>query len=406
MPDPLDALRLPHEPIAPRPEFTRRLLLGIRTELETQARPLPVATRAIPVTDTADYAVLDDALDALAGTGPEYDPYGLGFCLSNHVPMVAETLCALGRPDAVLPAVEHYRRYLSPMPEPRTPITESTWRAALGKLDRVGDWWEFFSVELDDSSWVTVVDRWVATLAPGSYAVHGLLRTAHAVRALGQSDTPARRNELAHALAYWAALFETLPESLHASSRLRPSEALTLLDQPDVEDRVNWMSFSEPIAAATSLPTFAYATDLVDLDCDPSDFLTDLTAAFAAALVTNAHTGTTSRGIVHGLTAGAATRLMLPHLSEETTRTALRYGWQVAAAFYAGLVVQPPAPDAVAPLRTIDDLIDEAVACPDEHGVKVTEACLREYCITPNPVLLAAAHACMQDLAMTGLRLA
>ena len=55
----------------------------------------------------------------MAGTGPEYDPFGTGFCLTNHAPMVAEALCALGRPDAVRPWVNRYRKYLSDAPAPR-----------------------------------------------------------------------------------------------------------------------------------------------------------------------------------------------------------------------------------------------------------------------------------------------
>jgi hypothetical protein len=403
--DHLDALRSPGGPRLPSPDFTRRLLARVHSELHALASP-PALRHAVPATDDANYAVLDDALAALAGTGPEYDPFGSGFCLTNHVSMIAESLCALARPDAVMPAVEHLGKYLSPMPEGRAPITAAAWRDALGRLDRVGDWVPFFVTELDDADWVAVVDRWVPRLAPGSYAVHGLLRTAHAVRALGQHDTPLRRHELADALGYWAALYETLPEAPATSPRLRPSEAFPLLDQPDVEERVSWMLFTQPIAAATALPSFATATDLVDLDGDPSEFLTDLAESVAAALVTNASAGTTARGIVHALTAGTATRLMLPYLSDESTTISLRYGWQVAAAFYAGHVVRPPQADPGAPAGSIDDLIDDAVACPDEHGAKIAEACLREYSITPNPVFLAAARACIDDLAVTGLRLA
>ena len=125
----------------------------------------------------------------------------------------------------------------------------------------------------------------------------------------------------------------------------------------------------------------------------------------AAVVAANAFTGPTSRGIVHGLTAGTATRMMLPHLDEMATKASLRYGWQVAAAFYAGLAVDPPFASLEEPDLTIDELIDRALACPDEHGVKVTEACLREYALNSRPIYLAAAHRCTEDLFDTGLRL-
>ena len=46
------------------------------------------------------YTSLDEALELLA-------PYGIELKNgnSNHAPMVAEALCALGRPDAVMPWV-------------------------------------------------------------------------------------------------------------------------------------------------------------------------------------------------------------------------------------------------------------------------------------------------------------
>jgi hypothetical protein len=110
--------------------------------------------------------------------------------------------------------------------------------------------------------------------------------------------------------------------------------------------------------------------------------------------------------LVHALTAGAATRLMLPYLTPEATATSLRYGWQVAAAFYAALVLEPAADDAPGPdAENIEDLVEEAIACPDEHGIKVTEACLREYALNPKPVYLRAARDTTRRLVITGVPL-
>ena len=112
------------------------------------------------------------------------------------------------------------------------------------------------------------------------------------------------------------------------------------------------------------------------------------------------------RALAHALTAGAATRLMLPYLTPQATVRSLRYGWQVSAAFYAALVLEPAAETATAPDESIDDLIDEAIACPDEHGIKITEACLREYRLNPNPVYLVAARESTRRLVKTGVPLA
>ena len=52
-------------------------------------------------------APLDNALDTLARYGPD-----LANGNFNHAPMVAEALCALGRPEAVMPWIERYRARL------------------------------------------------------------------------------------------------------------------------------------------------------------------------------------------------------------------------------------------------------------------------------------------------------
>lgn len=47
--------------------------------------------------------------------------------------------------------------------------------------------------------------------------------------------------------------------------------------------------------------------------------------------------------------------------------------------------------------RDADDLIDRAIAAQDEHAIKFTEACLREYHLKPHPIyLVAARNACDQ----------
>jgi len=55
----------------------------------------------------------DDALEILDGAGPEY-----AGGLSNHGPMAAEALFAMGRADAVVPWTEGYRRKLGDEPAP------------------------------------------------------------------------------------------------------------------------------------------------------------------------------------------------------------------------------------------------------------------------------------------------
>src|SRR6266478_4848908 len=108
------------------------------------------------------YATLDDALELLA-------PYGIALSNgnSNHAPMVAEALCAMGRPEAVMPWIDRYRERLLPRSSAVDRIGPDDWRNALGRRDRFAEWSAFFAEELQKMSWRQMLDRWVASLAPG-----------------------------------------------------------------------------------------------------------------------------------------------------------------------------------------------------------------------------------------------
>ena len=138
MPDPLDVLRLPRDRVAPRADFDYDLLAQVRDALDVpiDGSPVPAPT----------YATLDDALEMLADTSPEFDPFRTGFCLTNHAPMVAEALCAMGRADAVIDWIERYRPHLDETPAPVIAIARDDWRDALGDFDRIGDWITFSPV--------------------------------------------------------------------------------------------------------------------------------------------------------------------------------------------------------------------------------------------------------------------
>ena len=271
-------------------------------------------------------------------------------------------------------------------------------------MGRVRDWADFFANELADADWTVVANRWVPRLAPGTVGgVHGAIRTAHAVRSIGGKVTPERVQELAEGLGYWAAQYEELPRDNGAPKHLRPSEAIAVLEQLSVSDRTGWVRFTDPIGKLVDLPSFASAVDLIDTT-EPRAALADLALTFARILISNIAT-VNPRALCHGLTGGVATALMLPHLSDESTEASLRYGWQTAAAFYCAIVLLPPAEHVAAPSESVDEIIDEALACADEHGIKVTELCLRVYEQDPNPAYLAAAVNNTRRLNEVGLNL-
>jgi hypothetical protein len=154
-------------------------------------------------------SVIDEALERLRGMGTEVagggDP--------NHGPMAAEALVALGRDEVVANWVERYRPRLDVMPAVTSPITVATWREALGDIGRIADWTAFFRVQLAEAPWQAVFAEWIGRLLPATIAAgtHGLIRTAHALRALEDAETPLRVEELGVALAYWAAYYRQLP---------------------------------------------------------------------------------------------------------------------------------------------------------------------------------------------------
>lgn len=336
-------------------------------------------------------SVMDEALEMFARTGPEY-----AGGLANHGPMAAEALVALGRHDAVISWVERYKRNLQSQPDARNRISRENWREALGEFNRVGDWIVFFNREMKEASWRAVLGQWVARLAPGlvAAAAHGLIRTGHAARSLAQKETEGRRQELAQGLAYWAARYQLLPLSRERKATgLKPSQAIKQVKLLPPERRERGL-ISNSLRHLDRFPPFAEVANLVDSSSDPTRFLSDLTETFAAVYLANAPQFGNVISFIHALTGPSALRLLLPYVKPEETPELLRYGWQAAAGIYAtfGHVTAADALKEQEPSK--DDLIDHAVTTGDEHAIKFTEACLREYALNPKPVyLLAARHA-------------
>src|SRR5262249_54804527 len=159
--------------------------------------------------DTPMNVALDEALERLRGAGGEIAGGGM----PNHGPMAAEALVALGRGDVATRWAERYRTGLATMPAPSSAITIESWHEALGAPSRFGDWAAFLRAEVARASWRTVLASWIGALVPAmnSAGTHGLIRTAHALRALEDAETPLRIEELAVALAFWASYHRAVP---------------------------------------------------------------------------------------------------------------------------------------------------------------------------------------------------
>jgi hypothetical protein len=340
--------------------------------------------------DVSDNGELDEGLNRLAATGPEY-----GRGLSNHGPMAAEALVRLGRADAVEHWLDGYLRRLDGPPRPADRVTDETWRDALGKLNRVADWEAYLRAELANEPWRDVLARWWPRLLPGvaAAATHGIIRTSHAARSLAAAEdaesSGPRHDELARALAYWAASYVELPGGARPGGDLDVAaavRALPVLPEPPAGGLIS-VRLTTGLAAQ---PGFGAASARLRPPADPAAALRDLAAEFTRIFLGY------GRGqpitFLHAVTAPVAAYSALPLLPPGLARPTYDALWQVAAALYsvhAGGVAPEPLP--AVPPPPPDDLAGLAVASADEHAIKLTEACLRLHAELPDPVFLHAA---------------
>jgi len=337
-----------------------------------------------------DYSMMEPALELLAGFAPDLKN---GF--TNHAPMAVEALAALGRADAVLPWLESYRAGMEPRPRARERIAPDGWRAALGHADRFADWSAFFANELAEAPWGDVLARWTERLAPAicASAAHGAIRVGHAARSLAETETPRRRAELADGLAYWAAWYQTLPTGGDTAVTLRPPAAIARVPIVPAAERRFDGTIVGSLAALEGFPPFAPVIGLVDVGGNPGRVVSELTETFARVYLGNARDFLTAIVFVHGVTAVTAVRSLLPYLSEAATRAALRYAWQASCGLYAAFATGPPVTGTIdPPAESPATLVDMAIANGDEHAIKFTETCLREFALNPSPAYLAAAR--------------
>jgi hypothetical protein len=280
------------------------------------------------------------------------------------------------------------------MPESILPVTAQTWRDALGSRRRVGDWVVFFRRQLSEASWQAVFTTWFPRLIPGAMAAgtHGLIRTAHAVRALEAAETPLRVEELATALGYWAAYYQSLPGVPRLTGTRGIDQAL---DQfPRVERDYDWsVPPPEFIRVLDTQPDFPTTVDAVAAPAEIDEALSALTEAGARLYLAQASQYPLI--FIHAVTAPAALRRLLPHLSAAMQHTAFAYVWQAVAAWAAAF--GSPAP--IATLASSEDvssaaeseIVERSVDTHDPHAIKFAEACLQEYRLNARPVYLRAA---------------
>lgn len=347
-----------------------------------------------------DYHHHDAQLARLLATASE-----LHNGLSNHGPMVIETLAALGRGDAAAHWLDHYLGYTLRRPPDAAPLPSEVWHEALGDPAREAQWRARFASELEAEPWRAVMAHWTPRLTGGfaGAAAHGVIRVAHATRALTELDTDSRRSELAGALGYWAASYMELPgDPTHEHGERTARAALATVPRVPLAERPRQGSISDGLGALRTLDGFGDAVARLDADRPNAVVGLDLAAAFAAMFLGQTRGPLEAIVHTHALTGVAAAMRLAPLVNARAARRLLAHAWQngcgLLAAYGTEPLEIPPLDDGSGP----DDLAAAAVHHGDEHVIKLTEACLEFHDLTGAGRFLRVPQRAMSVLTPTG----
>ncbi len=282
----------------------------------------------------------------------------------NHGPMACEALATLGFEGEIGPWVRRFEFLVGPGPQPVRPTStgEFVTHDALGEYARLPEWIGFFDEVIQADGWSQVIGEWVPVLMPAlaTALFHGVIRTAHAVRAVGAVDSAPRQRELARALGYWAARYQQ-------GSSVDLNEAGAAVEEapaaaPGAARTVGAAVLGAGGAASVQ---FAVGPDILTLHC---------------------------------VTGAMAVHLLLPHLAEPAQLAARR---QIAADHAAfgiidGAVIEPGERTARGEATSVagwDRSLDAvAGASRDVHQIKLVEACRRGFAASGIEPFLAAAR--------------
>ena len=332
---------------------------------------------------------LDRALAHVLNLPPEVGP---GY--ANHVPMVLETLDRLGYRDDLEKHAIRGRDFILANPCERQLFLQPS----------------VFHEALAEREWQQVLAAWLPRLAPGMAggAAHGLIRTAHAVRAVERIPTPTRIGELADAITYWEAAWCTLPgEPCGPGGPFSPEDAIRLIPLCNPTSMPKGSSLIiDQLVNLERFAGFKPVIDMVITDVDPETTLDELTHLSARLLLANFDRAPVA--FLHGFTACNSARVLMPYLAHDLEGIFLRYLWQLVAGLYSWYGAHPPAAHDSSSLhldaqldhsspRALAHLIENSVQAGGNHAIKATAACVEEFrrshdsvFLTIPPAMLAA----------------
>ena len=328
--------------------------------------------------------VLDEALERLHAWGPEWRGR-----LSNHGPMVVESMVARGHAEQVEPWLDGYARILEPPRRPRQRIADDDWQAALGDPERLSDWISFFDDRVAEAPWRDVLATWWPRLLPGlaASATHSVIRLGHSVRALRErGESPARRDELSASLAYWAGRWLPVTGAVSGHGATEPAAALASL--PALGHDGSFPDLLDQLAANPSWPSCARVA-LTDDPAAAQRLLQDLVVGAGRHYRTHGHGEPIM--LVHAVTAPNAVLRLLPSVPQQMWPQSLHAAWTAAAAV---TTIYNPTSDDPVPLVSVAaspaDMFARAVDHGDEHVIKLADAILDAYSWNPDHELVAA----------------
>ncbi len=218
-----------------------------------------------------------------------------------------------------------------------------------------------------------------------------MLRTAHAWRAWLRAPSEARRIELAHGLAYWAARHQGLPGDPGRRPIAGRSPAAVLADVPVVPTQGAGLILDR-FAVLEGDAAFINAVESYDPNATPIDAALDELLAAVAEAYLAAPTDRERFVFLHGITSTSAVRTLLPALHPDDRVRLVAH--QVAA--IAAVQATHGRTDAprLASVPAVDwsSLAAAASRSRDDHTIKLVQACMHEVARGSSPQLGAVAQ--------------
>ena len=291
-----------------------------------------------------------------------------GGYLANHLPMALVALEAMGAGDAGIARFQsRYESKLEPLGTAPEAIDPGDEYRHLGEQAAFPSWVEYFANRIAADGVARVLSQWTDRLSSGigSGAFHGVIRTAYALES-------GSNREMAHALAYWASAFEEGGHATAVRGTATPAQVLASIARNPrfAGRRFAGASIAERTRNARSRPDFAALVARADPD--------RLNLESIAAALIGGYGASGNFTILHGVTGCHAFRLLAPHMHDEPAARA--YFWNAIVAAYVGCGSPPVEGWRLEGRDDLDwrEIHRRAVACDDEHDVKLAYSCWRE----------------------------